>query len=173
MTGRSEIWQAALEKHTDYLFGAGFRGFWETSAGKAVYEELGTGELITAHNGYIETYLNGGMVGLFFLGIFIWSTGLIATAKLVERDPIGRLAVVFWPLILVYNLSESQFMMTGPVWYALLLVSSVVHRNRTEETTVPVKMTWQARHSPHRLSGASTAALSGRHTARSLRTCQA
>jgi O-antigen ligase len=123
MSGRSEIWQAALEKHTDYFLGAGFRGFWESSAGKEVFEQLGTGELITVHNGYIETYLNGGVVGLFFLGVFIFSTGLIATTKLVQKEPIGRLAVVFWPLILIYNLTETQFMMAGPVWYAMLLTT--------------------------------------------------
>lgn len=123
MSGRGEIWQAALSKHTDYFLGAGFRGFWESSAGKEVFEQLGTGELITAHNGYIETYLNGGVVGLVFLAVFIFSTGLIATTKLVDKDSIGRLAVVFWPLILVYNLTETQFMMAGPVWYAMLLTT--------------------------------------------------
>jgi O-antigen ligase len=129
MSGRTAIWQVTLKHDTSYLLGNGFRGFWESSAGKATYEELGTGELITAHNGYLETYLNGGVVGLFFLGVFIFSTGLIATTKLVHKDPIGRLAVVFWPLILVYNLSESQFMMIGPVWYAMLLATSDVRHD--------------------------------------------
>jgi O-antigen ligase len=137
MSGRSKIWSAALGKNTNYLIGAGFRGFWESSDGETTFKELGTGELITAHNGYIETYLNGGVVGLILLGVFIASTGLIATSKLVEKAPIGRLAVVFWPLILIYNLTESQFMMTGPVWFAMLLTTNDYRR---EEATVPVKM---------------------------------
>jgi exopolysaccharide production protein ExoQ len=136
MSGRSDIWRVTLKHDTSYLLGNGFRGFWETSEGKATYEELGTGELITAHNGYIETYLNGGVVGLFCLGIFIWSTGLIATAKLVQKDPIGRLAVVFWALILIYNLSESQFMMIGPVWFAMLLTTCSVRPEFCESATI-------------------------------------
>lgn len=136
MSGRSEIWQVALKKNTNHLIGVGFRCFWDTHDGKATFEELGTGELITAHNGYIETYLDGGVVGLFFLGVFIWSTGLITTAKLVAGDPIGRLAVVFWPIILIYNLTESQFMMAGPVWYAMLLVTSDSWQARGENATV-------------------------------------
>lgn len=144
LSGRSEIWQVTLEKNTNYLIGAGFRGFWETADGKATYEKLGTGELITAHNGYVETYLNGGVVGLFFLCVFIWSTGLIATAKLVARDPLGRLAVVFWPLILIYNLTESQFLMTGPVWYAMLLVTSDPPQARRDAATVSGPMVRQA-----------------------------
>jgi O-antigen ligase len=156
MSGRSEIWRVTLEKNTNYLIGAGFRGFWETSAGKEVYQELGTGELVTVHNGYLETYLNGGVVGLFFLGVFIWSTGLIATAKLVEGNPLGRLAVVFWPIILIYNLTESQFMMTGPVWYAMLLVTSNLRQNRRENATVSGPM---VRQKPRlrQLSGSSAA----------------
>jgi exopolysaccharide production protein ExoQ len=179
MTGRGEIWQAALNKHTNYLFGAGFRGFWETSAGKEVYEQLGTGELITVHNGYLETYLNGGVVGLCFLGVFLWSTGLITTTKLVERDPIGRLAVVFWPLILIYNMSESQFMMTGPVWYAMLLVTTVVLHRRREEAAVRVKMAGQERQPPPQLRGRRRAvatqsgSLSERHDTKMLPICQA
>jgi len=158
MSGRSEIWRVSLKHHTSYLLGTGFRGFWESPDGKATYDELGTGELNTVHNGYIETYLNGGVVGLFFLGVFIWSTGLIATAKLVEKDPIGRLAVVFWPLILVYNLSESQFMMTGPVWHAMLLVTSDVRQARREQATVSGTMVRQARRPGH-LTGDSRAAI--------------
>ena len=178
MTGRSDIWRVALEKHTSYLLGAGFRGFWETSAGKEVFEELGTGELITVHNGYLETYLNGGVVGLSFLGVFLLSTGLITTTKLVDRDPLGRLAVVFWPLLLIYNLSESQFMMPGPVWYAMLLVTSVVHHHHAE-ATVRVKTAGQERQPPHRLNARGRAvafqprSLSGRHDTRILRKCQA
>jgi O-antigen ligase len=132
MSGRSEIWRISLKHDTSYLLGAGFRGFWESSEGKATYEELGTGELLSAHNGYLQTYLEGGVVGLFLLGVFLWSTGLSAITKLVEGNPLGRLAVVFWPLILVYNLTESQFMITGPVWYTMLLVTSELRQDRRE-----------------------------------------
>ena len=79
--------------------------------------------MITAHNGYLETYLNGGVVALVLLGAFIWSTGLNATNKLVKGDPIGRLAVVFWPILLLYNVTESQFFQSGSVWFATLLVT--------------------------------------------------
>lgn len=145
MSGRSEIWRVALERNANHLIGWGFQAFWDTSDGAAAYEELGTGELNTAHNGYIETYLNGGVIGLSLLALFIWSTGLKATAKLVEGNPIGRLAVVFWPVLLVYNLTESQFLMTGPIWFAMLLVTFDWRPNGHEGETVRVKRTWQER----------------------------
>ena len=157
MSGRSEIWRVALEKSTGHLLGAGFRGFWETSAGLAAWEELDTGELITAHNGYIETYLNGGVVGLSFLAVFLWFTGLNATAKLVGGDPIGRMAVVFWPLLLIYNVTESQFMMPGPLWYAMLLatMNTAWLKNGSEQATVAVRMARPQRQPPRQFSGGS------------------
>ena len=164
LSGRGEIWQVTLEKNTSYLIGAGFHGFWETDDGKATYEELGTGELITAHNGYIETYLNGGIVGLLFLAIFTWSTGLKATAKLVEGNPIGRMAVVFWPIILIYNLTESQFLMSGPVWFAMLLMTCDYGRG---EATVPMRMAPRER-LPLRPASSGSAALVGAATHREI-----
>jgi O-antigen ligase len=123
LTGRTEIWRAILQKNTHYLVGAGFRGFWETREGESVSVELGTNRLLTAHNGYLETFVNGGVVALVLLGAFIWSTGFNATSKLVKGEPIGRLAVVFWPILLAYNVTESQFFQSGSIWFAMLLVT--------------------------------------------------
>lgn len=123
LSGRTQIWQKVLEKDTSHFIGAGFRGFWETSEGESVWRELGVNPLITAHNGYLETYLNGGIVGLILLGLFIWSTGLNAVDKLVSGEPMGRLAVLIWPILLISNATESLFLQTGPIWLTLLLVT--------------------------------------------------
>ena len=159
MSGRSEIWRVTLEKNTNHLVGWGFQSFWNTENGVEAYEELGTGPLKTAHNGYIETYLDGGVIGLSLLVLFIWSTGLKATAKLVEGDPMGRLAVVFWPVLLFYNLTESQFMMAGPLWYVTLLTTMGTpwRKDGTERATVGVVMDRKRRHPVRPLTGVSPA----------------
>jgi hypothetical protein len=112
-----------LEKNTNHLIGAGFRGFWESAVGESVSRELGTNRLLTAHNGYLEVYLYGGFVALVLLGVLIWTTGLNAVNRLVRGDSLGRIAVVFWPILLIYNLSESAFFLTGPLWFTTLLVT--------------------------------------------------
>lgn len=123
MSGRTEIWRATLAKNTNYWFGAGFRGFWETPEGMSVSKELHTNRLLTVHNGYIEVYLYGGVMALCFLAAWLWSTGFKATAKLVAGDPLGRLAVVFWPLLLLYNITESQFFQMGSIWFTIFLLT--------------------------------------------------
>jgi hypothetical protein len=146
LSGRTEIWAATLAKNTNYWFGAGFRGFWETPEGMSVAQELKTNQLLTAHNGYIEVYLHGGVAALCLLGVWIWSIGLKATAKLVDGEPIGTLAVVFWPLFLIYNLTESQFFQMGPIWFAILLVTMGtpwLHRSEATARMGMAPRAWQ------------------------------
>jgi O-antigen ligase len=132
LTGRTDIWRVILEKDINHLVGAGFRGFWETSQGESVSLELGTNRLLTAHNGYLEVYLYGGMTAIVLLIILILTTGFNAVNKLLGGDPIGRLAIVFWPVVLIYNVTESAFFLLGPLWFTML--------------TVTMDSAWQNRH---------------------------
>jgi len=123
LSGRTQIWEKIMEKNTHHLIGAGFRGFWESSEGESVWRELGTNRLLSSHNGYLEIYVQGGLIGLFLLIAFILSTGLNAADKLVKGDPLGKLAVIFWPVLLIYNVTESAFLQIGILWFAMLLVT--------------------------------------------------
>jgi O-antigen ligase len=123
LTGRTDIWRVILEKHTSHLIGSGFRGFWESSEGESVWRELHTNRLLSTHNGYLEIYVQGGLVALFLLLALILSTGLNAADKLVKGDRLGRLAVIFWPILLIYNVTESAFLQIGILWFTTLLVT--------------------------------------------------
>ena len=67
LTGRTEIWEMVMERRPEFLLGAGYRGFWSTAAGQSIAVERHSNVLLTAHNGYLETYLNGGFVGIVLL----------------------------------------------------------------------------------------------------------
>jgi exopolysaccharide production protein ExoQ len=60
--GRTEIWQALLREDVNPLFGQGYSGFWTSERMKRI-SELYYYTLNEAHNGYLETYLNTGLVG--------------------------------------------------------------------------------------------------------------
>lgn len=123
LSGRTQIWQKILEKNTHHLIGSGFRGFWETSEGLSVSRELGTNQLLTAHNGYLEIYLHGGVAALLLLTVFILVTGHNSVDKLARGVPIGRIAVVFWPILLIYCMTESGFFQISPLWFTTLFVT--------------------------------------------------
>lgn len=77
-SGRFEIWQAvalAISKHP-YL-GYGYGGFWGDSHGESMNVELAVGfPLGHAHNGYLNLWLQLGVLGL---ALFLWS--LISAAR--------------------------------------------------------------------------------------------
>jgi hypothetical protein len=126
LSGRTDIWRVTLEEFGDRygvsMIGAGYRSFWDSSVGESVWRQLGLNPLTQSHNGYLETYLNGGFVGVILLSALVIGFGWSAADKLVSGDPLGRLAVVFWPLLLFVNVTEAQFFQVGPLWFTTLLV---------------------------------------------------
>src|SRR6266481_1626715 len=65
-TGRTGLWTALLGLHTNPIVGTGFESFW---LGERPQQLEGIFFFIPneAHNGYLETYLNLGSIGLFIL----------------------------------------------------------------------------------------------------------
>jgi len=123
-SGRETIWQVTLEKDTNYLIGHGLGAFWHTAQGESVWREIAMNPLSSAHSGFVETYLDGGTIGLFLLAAFICATGSNAFEKLVNGDPIGQLALIFWLLLLLNNVTESVFFTSEPLWFTMLLVTN-------------------------------------------------
>ncbi len=62
LTGRTDIWQMVREVGSDPWFGAGFMSFWELPEANAI-SQLYPGGMYTAHNGFLEMYLDGGLIG--------------------------------------------------------------------------------------------------------------
>jgi O-antigen ligase len=126
-SGRTDIWRVTQQKFKEKygepsFVGAGYHGFWESSVGMSVWKEIGMNPLTQAHNGYLEIYLHGGFVGLFLLSVLIGVFGWSGVHKLVREEPLGRLALVFWPVLLFVNFTEAQFFQVGPLWFTTLLV---------------------------------------------------
>lgn len=127
LTGRTEIWKMIHEKNVNIILGSGFRGFWESKAGESVYEQLNINRLLTAHNGYLEAYLNGGLLGAALLIVLLLSMGGEAIKKLLVGDALGRISLVIWIIALIHNMSESSFFIDTPLWMILMLVT-IDHR---------------------------------------------
>lgn len=84
-----------------------------------------------AHNGYLELYLNLGILGIVLL-IILLSTGYRNILKLLKEDPdAGRLRLGLFIIAIVYNLTEAGIRSTDLVWIALLLAITAVPRQGT------------------------------------------
>ncbi len=120
-TGRTEIWQAVLDENTNPIFGCGFYSFWSEKRVERLSEDHYF-HLNSAHNAYLETYLNTGAIGLLLL-IGVFGHSIFRISEEVKRGSsyaAFRLAVVF--SIATYGMTEAIFNRLGPIWMLLLLV---------------------------------------------------
>ncbi len=122
LTGRTEIWDAIMSKDIHSMLGSGYRAFWETSIGVSVWEGTNRHRLLSAHNGYLENYLNGGIVGMVLLVVWLLVSGHTAVVKLINGDPLGKVAIGCWAILLISNSSESSFFMQTTLWFMSLVV---------------------------------------------------
>ncbi len=119
LTTRTVVWPVLLAYQDSPLFGPGFNTFWAGQRLVRLHAEVAT--IIQAHNGYLETYLNGGMVGAGLLGTLLLSTYVRVRKQLVAGVPDGSIRLVFLLLAVLYNNSEASFNKNGLIWLVTLV----------------------------------------------------
>lgn len=119
-TGRTEIWKVVQEHPVNPLFGTGYVMYWD----KTGVVEIGgwEAELKTAHNGYLEVYLDGGIIAFVLLLLLLIAWGIRIGRNLARGHPLGTLQFAFFIVIVLYNFSESVFARRGPLWFTFLLL---------------------------------------------------
>jgi O-antigen ligase len=122
-TGRTNIWDAVLRVHTNSLLGTGYDSFWLGYRLDRVWAQTGPG-INEAHNGYLETYINLGLIGLFCLcGFLVASYGRVVRT-LQRFSDLTCLPFVWWSIILFYNFTESAF--KGQLMWLLFLLGAMI-----------------------------------------------
>ena len=119
LTDRTAIWEAIKQKPVNPVIGLGYMMFWDYYGG--VDLEHQTADLRTAHNGYIDTYLDGGVLGLFFLAVMLLAVGTRAVREFLTGSDYGRLAFAFFVVMLLSNVTETTYARRSPLWFAFLL----------------------------------------------------
>jgi O-antigen ligase len=119
LTTRTDIWSIVREYQDNPLLGAGFNTFWAGERYRLLSSE--TGGIHQAHNGYLETYLNGGWIGVGLLGCV-----LIAAYRRIRKGlSMGRaestMSFVVLIIAVVHNYSEASFNKTVLLWFVTLV----------------------------------------------------
>ncbi len=128
-TGRTGLWTALLGLHTNPIVGTGFESFW---LGERPQQLEGIFFFIPneAHNGYLETYLNLGSIGvLLMIGLFVatfWKIRL----QLFRNFEMGRYRLGFLAAVVLYNWTEAGFRTVTPLWFAFYLIAMDYPRPR-------------------------------------------
>jgi O-antigen ligase len=120
LSGRTDLWEYLLNTPINPILGSGYQSFWLQSYAAELWAKYYF-HPTQAHNGYIETYLQGGLLGLFLLLAMIAETGGKLKRELVQGDPYGSLRFTFLVVAIFYNWTEALFNKLSPVWIILLL----------------------------------------------------
>lgn len=143
LTSRTDIWPIVLSHQDSPIIGAGFNTFWSGDRFLVLSESLQG--IIQAHNGYLETYLNGGFVGVGLLAMLLATSYWKIRRQIVFKVPEGMIRLLVLLMALLYNVTEASFTTVGLMWlvtvYALVeypikhpmrkLVSISVSRDRS------------------------------------------
>jgi hypothetical protein len=145
LTHRTEIWTAVKSHPVDPIFGCGYLNFWDMVG--PIDLETGEANLKTAHNGYLEVFLDGGYLGVFFLAIMLVNAGINHARAFVWHHPVGTIGLAFFCMMLLNNISESLFARRSPLWSAFLLTtigySFLFHAQDASEGTVATEDSYE------------------------------
>jgi O-antigen ligase len=135
LTGRTGMWSELLKAQTSFLFGAGYQSFWLGDRLIGIWRSLGVSFLNEAHNGYLETYLNLGLIGLALLCFFMIASYRTVYRQFTSSPHLAPLSLAVWTVVMFYNLTEAAFG-ASLLWCGLLLCVVAVPRLRVEATTI-------------------------------------
>jgi len=121
LTSRTEVWPIVLQYQTSPILGPGFKSFWAGTRLTAIWENY---HIIQAHDGYLETYLNGGVAGVGLLLAFLVSTIRRIGADLQHETIYSSMRLTIWLVVVIHNYTEASFNTFSPLWIALLVVSA-------------------------------------------------
>ncbi len=122
LTDRTILWSELLKVKINPIFGTGFESFWLGER----YQKLAESrwwQPNEAHNGYLETYLNLGLVGLILLiGLFI-ATFWKARRELLTNFQFGRFRLGFLLAVIAYNWTEAAFKNISATWFVFFIIA--------------------------------------------------
>jgi exopolysaccharide production protein ExoQ len=119
LTGRTEVWGTILKVANSPVLGEGYESFW---IGQRFQEIRRVAPGINqCHNGYLEVYVNLGLMGIFFIGTLIVAgyKHIMRTAR--TAPGIASLTLAYFVICVIYNFTESGAKMMSPVWISFLL----------------------------------------------------
>jgi O-antigen ligase len=125
LTGRTFLWADVVRLGMRHPFlGTGYGNFWVRS----IYSELSPevdNKPAEAHNGYLETFANLGLVGVGLLLIMILQSLRSALRELRVDFEYGRMRLALLFVVAVMNYSEATFPRGTHLWWFGFLIFAI------------------------------------------------
>lgn len=124
LTDRTFLWHNVLQMKVNPILGAGYESFWlGDHINPANWRRIGFSFVPNeAHNCYLETYLNLGLLGLALLIGWFIATYQKARYDLIEGVNWGSFRIGYLIAVLFYNWTEAPFKAVDPVYFVYFLI---------------------------------------------------
>jgi exopolysaccharide production protein ExoQ len=122
LTERTVIWDWALNLDTNPLIGTGFASLLLTYANEPL---VAIDHLSHVHNGYLHTYTNTGLIGVFFILAILLTAGRNVALQLARKSNSRYFLLSLLLIALFYNYTEVAFNRTHPVGFLLWIVAAL------------------------------------------------
>ncbi|MGC8550179.1 MAG: O-antigen ligase family protein [Acidobacteriaceae bacterium] len=140
LSGRAEIWHAVwpFVMQRPWL-GWGYEAFWRGWTGPSFQVSAAVHFLVFhAHNGYLDVWLQTGLVGLV-LFVAAYGQACLRVWRRVER---GQMAELLWPLCLLlivglYGLDENTVLVPNGIFWMLFVMATVSLRGAWVRASMP------------------------------------
>jgi hypothetical protein len=133
-TGRTDVWAVLLSLKTDRLFGTGFMSFWDD---RYYQNQLPDWVAFSAHNGYLEIFIAGGWIGVFFLIVMLLGTSVKINDALRWGGDYAVFRFAVLTVTFIANFTESNFGEMTPVGFLFLLIAIGYADTRYATSKVP------------------------------------
>ncbi len=137
--GRENLWDELLAFHTNPIFGVGFESFWSGDRLKAMWAAH-PWHPTEAHNGYLETYLNLGCLGLLMLGGMLFATYRKIRLELLKNFEWGRYRLGLLVAVIAHNWTEATFKGLSIMWFVFYVIAldyGTIDSTPVEEVSAP------------------------------------
>ena len=119
LTTRVPMWELLMGLNTNPLIGVGYESFWSGERFGVIWRQFPG--IIQAHNGYVDLYLNVGVIGLLLLLIAI-GAGVARIIREMESDYAGSmLRIAFVTTVLLNNWTEASIKPVSAMFVILCL----------------------------------------------------
>ena len=127
LTDRTYIWSDVYAATGNPLLGVGYGGFWIGRVMNIPWNANMTWVLGQAHSGYVDTYLQTGLIGLALLFLMLFTAVPRLLRSLHDDFNLACFRLTLLLTILFVNITESVYLRGDHhLWFVLLLVLLVV-----------------------------------------------
>lgn len=139
-TDRTLIWSVLLDMKINPVLGTGYESFFLGERREEIWAKFPVLQLISAHNGYLQTYLDMGLLGLAVTLGLVFSILNKARRELLFDRHLGSFRLSYLLIFLLYNWTEVGFRMQFAPFFVFFLAA--LEQKKTAPLDNPAQPDW-------------------------------